>query len=191
MTLKEKEHLKVHNKSMDWNAYNNRRRWNSTQKREVSLAHILQKGRQVKAHPSTKLKKAIQEFDRKHPQYKNSLSYETVGIMWLVIGYFFMKKNITAPIYNYLLYTLYMDWKEQRKFRDKPKVKKEMLKHLEELGIINLIFKEATNKLIHLDIPPIYDGKYRKPTEEYVSLKDAISNNTTLGLGFDSYSFDK
>jgi hypothetical protein len=126
-----------------------------------------------------------------YPEYKSLVTFKlrTIGAIWLVMAYFFLMGAITSPLHHYLIYGIFFNWEAQRAVRHKVRLKNTMKYELMELGVFKLLFKEAEEKLGHLDISPVYDGKYKPVLKEYVEIEEAYIKE--LGYFPDGYSFDR
>jgi predicted RNase H-related nuclease YkuK (DUF458 family) len=105
------------------------------------------------------------------------------------MAHFFLMGAITSPLHHYLIYGVFFNWEAQRAVRHKVGLKDTMKYELMELGVFKLLFEEAKKKLGHLDISPLYDGKYKPLLKEYVGIEEAYIEK--LGYSPYRYSFDK
>lgn len=181
-----KQRLKTLTATTDWKKVNNMRRWGHPEGRTITLVNIHHQQRNITIHASMKLRRHIERYLRIYPQYVSSHSVETIGANLVTATGFYLQGHIgEPPLSNYLLYLTWMDWKYQQKFMSSPKRKAVMYKHMEQIGIINLLFEEAQKKIIDKGIK--LEPYYAKPNKDYISLEEAQA----YSLPFGSYSFDK
>ena len=182
-----KRRLKELKETTDWTAYNNKRRWGHPHGKAVNLAHISASQKKVNMWASVELQRRLNRFMRLYPQYVTTITTETIASNLITATAYYMRGLLKdAPLSNYLLYLIYQDWKDQKKFRDSPKKKNIMYNQLISLGVVKLCFEEALKKIIEKDIE--LTTHYEKPNKEYTTINEAYNQAT---LGFDSYSFDK
>jgi len=108
-----------------------------------TLSHIHHTQRSATVHPSRVLQDKVSEFIRRYPQYITSYSVETIAANMIMVMVFFKLGYIESPTGPYLVYLTWMNWEQQQKLRDKPKIRQEMYNVMEQLGIQKLLLQEA------------------------------------------------
>ena len=161
MTEIEREKLREFNRTKDFKAHDLKRRWETTSKiKRPTLSHIHQTQRQATCHPSKRLQEQIEKFISLYPEYIPSYSVETIAANYIMVGVFFKLGYLKTPIGPYIIYLTWMKWKYQGILRNKPKLRKKMYKIQQDLGIWEMLLKEA-DKVVekHGDsILPHYKG---------------------------------
>ena len=184
---KKKEQLKKLNSKESRDKYRPSRRWHTPLGKLIKISHIVHTSRQLTIHPSMELRRRVEKMYKYNPQYKNSYETSEGPAKYLVmLGVFHLLGHLPTPLYPYIMYILWSDWKEQQKFRDSKKKQKIIMYYIDSFHILGKLLEEAAHwidnhpdKLEH--ITPTYNPS---AFEELRRLKEANTNGEIIDYGY-------
>ena len=153
MTEKQREALEKLQREVPQEVVNARRRWEcSPDEADIKpkLVDIFHKTKHGNLVASMELVRMAEKFSKEMKAKGYETTYKPMAIarMWVMAYLFMLVGRIQTPIYPYLTYLAFMDWKVQRVIRDKPKYRRTVVYPLfERLGIPQQALKEAMAKL--------------------------------------------
>jgi hypothetical protein len=130
------------------------------------------------------LRRRVEKIYQYNPQYKNTYKTSEGPTKYLVMmGVFHLLGYIDTPLYPYIMYLLYSEWKTQGKIRDNRRRQKELMYYIDSFHLISKILEEAQRWIDrHPDELQYITPKYNKAElEELKKLKgeEVDGNNKT------------
>ena len=149
-TIEQAKRLAKLNKTTDWHKVNLKRRWGltcSSQRYGLNLASIWYITHDINLNPPKKLIEKIGKFKAMYPQFKKGMSDRTTARLLMTLFAYQVKGLNPGPIHHLATSLCWLKDTEYRGFTDKPKLKEEMYKKMEDLGIVEELFRLAKRLL--------------------------------------------